>query len=269
MIKLICTDIDGTLVPPGTAKINPEIFDTILKLKEKGIVFAAASGRQCESIMKLFEPVIDDIIFIGNNGAVVICRNQVISSYPLEFEDVQEIIKDIRKLKECSVLLSGATCGYVESQDKEMADWLIHGYQCDMKIVNDLLTDVKEDIYKVSLYHSTEAEKIAAKSFIPKWENHKRIQTVCAGKEWIDSISIEVNKGTAIKSIQKALNILPSETMAFGDELNDIEMLMQADYSFAVGNARDEVKNTAKFLADTNVNDGVLKEMKKLIESDI
>lgn len=265
MIKLICTDIDGTLVPPGTAKINPEIFHTIRKLKEKGIIFAAASGRQCESIMKLFEPVKQDIIFIGNNGAVVMCRDQVMSSFPLEAEDVNQLIKDIREIKGCSILASAATCGYVEPQDKEMADWLIHGYRCDMKIVDNLLTDMPEDIYKISLYHSVDAEGVAAKTFIPKWENHERIRTVCAGKEWIDSISVEVNKGNAIKAIQKSLNIRPSETMAFGDELNDIEMLLQAEFSYAVGNAREEVKQAAKFVADTNINDGVLKEMIKLI----
>ncbi|RDU22567.1 HAD family hydrolase [Anaerosacchariphilus polymeriproducens] len=265
MIKLICTDIDGTLVPPGTAEMNPEIFDTILKLKEKGIIFAAASGRQCESIINLFQPIKDDMIFIGNNGAVVMCRDQVMSSHPLKYDDIKELVKDIRELQGCSVLASGAVCGYVEPQDKKMADWLINGYQCNMKVVDDLLTDIKEDIYKISLFHPDHAEEIAAQSFIPKWENHERIQTVCAGKEWIDSISVEVNKGNAISAIQKTLNILPSETMAFGDELNDIEMLKQAEYSFAVGNARDEVKQAAKFLADTNINDGVLKEMKKLI----
>ena len=45
MIKLIVSDVDGTLVPDGSSKINPEVFDTILKLREKGIQFAIASGR--------------------------------------------------------------------------------------------------------------------------------------------------------------------------------------------------------------------------------
>ena len=45
MIKLIASDIDGTLLPEGTAQINPEIFQVIRKLKEKEILFAAASGR--------------------------------------------------------------------------------------------------------------------------------------------------------------------------------------------------------------------------------
>ena len=50
MIKLIASDVDGTLLPEGTADLNAELYDVILKLKEKGIVFAAASGRQGNSV---------------------------------------------------------------------------------------------------------------------------------------------------------------------------------------------------------------------------
>ena len=69
----------------------------------------------------------------------------------------------------------------------------------------------------------------------------------------------------AVKLLQDSLEIKPEETMAFGDQLNDIEMLEQAYYSFAVGNARPEVKATARFQTDTNVNDGVLKILKLLL----
>ena len=53
--------------------------------------------------------------------------------------------------------------------------------------------------------------------------------------------------------------------MAFGDQLNDIEMLQQAYYSFAVANAREEVRKLARFQADSNKNDGVLKVLKQLL----
>ena len=64
MIKLIASDIDGTLLPEGTHRLNPEIFQVIQKLKEKGVLFAAASGRHYISMSRLFEPVKNDIIFI-------------------------------------------------------------------------------------------------------------------------------------------------------------------------------------------------------------
>ena len=58
MIKLIASDLDGTLLKEGTMDINPEIYDIIRKLKAKGIVFAAVSGREYDSIERVFAPVI-------------------------------------------------------------------------------------------------------------------------------------------------------------------------------------------------------------------
>ena len=91
------------------------------------------------------------------------------------------------------------------------------------------------------------------------------LQIACAGDVWLDCMAKNVNKGHAVKVIQDSLGIKPEETMAFGDQLNDIEMLQQAYYSFAVANARDEVKKAARFQADSNVNQGVLKIMQNLL----
>ena len=64
MIKLIASDIDGTLVPDGTAEIDPRMFDVIKKLKECGIIYVGASGRQFASMARLFAPVCEDIYYI-------------------------------------------------------------------------------------------------------------------------------------------------------------------------------------------------------------
>ena len=53
MIKLIASDLDGTLLKEGTMDINPEIYEIIRKLKAKGIVFAAVSGREYDSIERV------------------------------------------------------------------------------------------------------------------------------------------------------------------------------------------------------------------------
>ena len=74
MIKLIASDVDGTLVSEGSDRINPEIFSVIRRLKERGTLFAVASGRSYSSIRKLFEPVAQDMIFIADNGSNIICR---------------------------------------------------------------------------------------------------------------------------------------------------------------------------------------------------
>ena len=86
-----------------------------------------------------------------------------------------------------------------------------------------------------------------------------------SGDMWLDCMATGVNKGAAVKLLQESLEIAPEETIAFGDQLNDIEMLGRAYYSFAIGNARPEVKEAARFEADTNVRDGVLKILKLLV----
>ena len=82
----------------------------------------------------------------------------------------------------------------------------------------------------------------------------------------MDCMAPGVNKGAAVRLLQESLGILPKETMVFGDQMNDIEMMNQAYYSFAVGNARPEVKAAARFQTDRNVEDGVLKVLRLLVE---
>ena len=85
-----------------------------------------------------------------------------------------------------------------------------------------------------------------------------------SGDMWLDCMAPGINKGEAVRTLQESLGISPEETMVFGDQMNDIEMLGRAYYSFAVGNAREEVKRAARFEADTNRNNGVLKILQLL-----
>lgn len=70
MIKLIATDVDGTLVKDGTMQIDPEYMTVIKELVQKGIIFAVCSGRQFISERKLFAPIKDQLLYItdGRHG---------------------------------------------------------------------------------------------------------------------------------------------------------------------------------------------------------
>ena len=61
MVKLIASDLDGTLLPEGTKDINPKLYDVIRALKAKGIIFVAASGREFDTIRTVMDPVVSDI----------------------------------------------------------------------------------------------------------------------------------------------------------------------------------------------------------------
>ena len=69
MIKLVVSDIDGTLLPDGGHDMNPELYEVILKLRKAGMQFAAASGRQWASIEQVFDPIKEKIFYLSDNGA--------------------------------------------------------------------------------------------------------------------------------------------------------------------------------------------------------
>lgn len=261
MIKLIASDIDGTLVEDGAHDINPELLEVILKLRDKGVQFAAASGRQWPSIEALFEPIKKKIFYLSDNGAYVGCHGRNLFLHPIEKDLAHEMIAQIRKIPDVEVVLSGPDVVYLETKDEYLINWLIEGYKFSVKQVEDL-TKVDDRFIKVSAFRKTNVSEACCHL----QEQYKdKLKIAIAGDMWMDCMALGVNKGEAIKKLQENLEITPEETMAFGDQLNDLEMLSQAYYSFAIGNARQEVKDAARFQTDTNGNNGVLKVLKDLL----
>lgn len=260
MIKLIVSDIDGTLLEDGQHQLNPELFDVILKLRERGMQFAAASGRQWASIEAVFEPIKEKIFYLSDNGAYVGCCGRNLFLNTIETEVARDMIQDIRKAGLVAIL-SGPDVVYVEETETAVIDWLVNGYKFRVKTVKDLL-DVEDSFIKVSAYkeHDVEASVVEIRE-----KFKEQLKITISGEMWMDCMAVNVNKGQAIRLLQESLGITPEETIAFGDQLNDVEMLKQAYYSFAIGNARPEVKETARFEADINVRDGVLKVLKLLL----
>lgn len=262
MIKLIVSDIDGTLVKDGENQINPEIFDVIMELKKKKkIHFAAASGRQAASIECTFAPIKKEIFYVAENGSYLGCYGRNLFLYPIDRETADQLAVDIRKDPELEVMVSGAKGTYLETKDREFIDWMTNGYHFNIIEVDDV-TKVDDEIIKVAAYRRDGIQH-AAKPYFSKYGS--RLKMTISGEMWMDCMALGVNKGEAVKTLQESLGIAPKETMVFGDQLNDIEMLNRAYYSFAVGNAREEVKKAARFQADLNVNDGVMKILKLLM----
>lgn len=262
MIKLVATDIDGTLLEEGTDALNEEIYDLILELKKKGAVFAAASGRQYASIYKLFEPVANEMIFVAENGSYIVCRGQDIREIGMDQKMVHKLIREIRNVPGCEIGLSCKGCMYIESSDPDFYDLLANGYHNEVEIVEDLL-EIENPVIKIALYKESGVTEIF-EQFSEKWKEIFRV--LISGEKWVDFMEYAADKGNAIAHIQKTLHFTEEETMVFGDNDNDIGMFAHAKYSYAIGNAKESVKEAARFIADTNANQGVLKVLKKYID---
>ena len=79
MIQYIASDVDGTLLHGHATTLNPELFDIIRQLKEHGIHFIAASGRQYKNLQRLFAPVKDDISYVAENGSMCVHDGKIVS----------------------------------------------------------------------------------------------------------------------------------------------------------------------------------------------
>lgn len=243
MIRLIASDIDGTLIQDSTPDLYPEIVETIKKLKKEGILFCAASGRQYASIKNVFRDVAEDIAYIAENGAHIRYRHENISVTPMKREHIEGIMKMLRPYYgECEAYISTPNGGLIESKNQQFIDLITYGYHNTFRWVADVLKE-EEEIIKIAVYRKDSIRDFGETLFIPSWE--KQVKACMAGEEWVDFMDLSVDKGNGLQFLENYLGIKKEETMAFGDNDNDIGMMLAAGESYAVDSATQAVKEAA------------------------
>ncbi|MBD7913537.1 HAD family hydrolase [Clostridium sp. Sa3CUN1] len=260
MIRLIASDMDGTLLNSNN-EINEEFFEVFNKLKEKNIIFAAASGRQYYNLVKRFEKISDDIMFIAENGTFVAYKGKEILVNSLDREVANELIKIGRNIDNAYVILCGKKSAYIEKRDERLVKETKKYYE-RYEIVEDL-TKIEDDILKVTICDFSGSEFNSNKYFKDYWD---KLQVTVSGERWLDITSNGVNKGVAIEKVQEIYDINPKETMVFGDYLNDLEMMEKAYYSYAMENAHEDLKKVSNFIAKSNNDNGVVETIKEVIK---
>lgn len=218
-IKMICSDLDGTLLQYGRKTLEPEVFTLIEQLADRGILFCPASGRQYTSQKKLFAPVAEHCAFLCENGGVLYKEDVCIGKTPMPRALAEEIARDLweRSDGQGEVMLSGQNCAYLMERGLGMLD-RIRFIGNQYKIIRNP-SDVPEEIVKVSVYLHEGVEKYADR-FVPRWQE---ANCAVAGPYWIDTTL--ANKGTGVQKLCEVLDVAPEEVLAFGDNYNDTAML--------------------------------------------
>ena len=216
---MICSDLDGTLLPYGQSAVSGQALTLIRRLQARGVLFCPASGRQYTSLRRLFAPVAEGCVFLCENGAVVYKDGAVIAKTPMPRDLALAIARDMWQGSEGrgEVMLSGQNCAYLMERGLGM----LHRIQeigNRYQIIRDP-SEVPEDIVKVSVYLHEGVEKYADR-FVPRWQ---QANCAVAGPYWIDTTL--ANKGTGVQALCRVLGVDPGEVMAFGDNYNDTAML--------------------------------------------
>ncbi len=262
MIKLIASDLDGTVLPEGTADINPEFYEVVKKLKDQGIIFCAATGREVQTMKNVMAPLLNDIYVICNNGGTIMKYGQTLQSLTFEWSIASQIVADIRKNPNVSFYSANTPDGTIhDSTNEKIIEWLRTGYGLTCKPVEDVLAKPFEAL-KISAYVDTDAATEAL-PYIEKYGD--LVHVTAAGAHWIDFIHLEADKGISLTKLRNTLGIKKEETWAFGDNANDITMLQAAGVGFAAPGARDITKEAADICLEGSLWDAVVNQLKTLI----
>lgn len=271
MPKIIFFDIDGTLVThnnsiPASTKI------AIQTLKQNGIIPAISTGRP----LTLMQEVADELeidTFITMNGQYVVYEGEVIYQNPLPKESIARLAETAQAHKQ-----GIAFCGsekitgnsLILLANRGLVRWLRPFFskmapKSALKLVNRRFSakpiqpaDYEDRlIYQCILNAPESYDDFYAQEF-PEYTFTR------SNPYSVDVISKGGSKAIGIQKLLDHLEATVEETVAFGDGLNDLEMIQFAGIGVAMGNGRIELKNQADLITDTVWNDGIYKGLDKL-----
>lgn len=255
MIRLIATDMDGTLIrKDGT--IHEGMVPLIRSLKKKGIVFAVVSGRPVFNLHARFSEVQKEIGVISLNGAYVEWDGKSYPQAALERDVCVKAVEAARSNADLYCLLDGKTFSYVEALKTPYHEWdEAKGWtkQKDlMEVVNT------EKIYRIKLVGYEHGKyPTSLEGIIPEFRDKAEI--IHADVDGVDLSGLGNNKGNALRYLQSLLDITPEDTLVFGDYYNDLPMFQYAGYRVAVKNACPELKALATHVIGHHDEDSVFK----------
>ena len=189
-------------------------------------------------------------------------KGEKLYSMGMNQADVARLIAYMRTLPDCIFTASTLDGIYYEQHDEDFERLQVEGYHNQIHLVKDVTKEPVE-IQKLAIYRRAGIAGIGA-AIEERWKDTFRVFQ--AGECWIDFVDPAADKGNALRELQKILGIRQEETMAFGDNFNDIGMFQQAGESYAVANAADGVKKAAKHVAPSYEENGVLEILRKLAE---
>jgi Cof subfamily protein (haloacid dehalogenase superfamily) len=251
-VRMVVTDMDGTLLN-SKSQVSHRFFELFDELAGHGVHFVAASGRQYSSIFEKLQRINERISIVAENGGYVKSGSQELHSVVLDKQRIHSMIPELRRIPGLYTVLCGKQSAYIESNDRRFTD-ILGEFYTHFKVVNDLHSVDYDEFFKVSLYHF-EGSEAHVYRFVRHLESHLNVKI--SGKNWIDISDPSATKGTALKKLQGQMGISFSETMVFGDFNNDLEMLREGYFSYAMANAHPNVKATARFSTLSNDEQGV------------
>lgn len=288
MYKLATIDLDGTMLNQyGVVTQNTK--DAIKRAQERGIEVIIASGRPIDSIKTIAKEIKSEKYFISGNGAIIydISKNEIIYENTLKKQKTLDIIKICEEnsiyyniYTEKEIIAKSLQCNalyyYKENTNKEEEDKThinivkdVYEYilKRDEKILKIAICDSHQTIFKSIMKKLREIDEIEVLEV-----EHMSRKMIRQGTEevpieyfYTEISAKNVDKWNAIEVLAEKMQIKPEEIIAIGDNMNDKKMIENAGMGVAMGQSVPIIKESAKYVTNTNIEDGVAKALDDLV----
>lgn len=282
MIKLIASDLDGTMFEKGN--VIPETnLKAINDINNSNINFTICTGKT----YSLFKNICEDLgtgygIFGNGNQIINLKTGEEIYRKLLRNEDVLFCINTAKKLKLHVHLYTNKEVITEKLLYMDLRNFELTKNDKNIDLEFKIVTDIQEYVERenpeiLKLVISAEKNLASLKEEFAKNKNLQvnlirkvdkyRDEIIGKEYEYLDIMPAGINKEQALEVLENYLKIDKSEVLAIGDNLNDLEMIKDSGVGIAVANAYDEVKEVANYTTTTTAqNGGFAEAVYKFIE---
>ncbi|TDR30510.1 Cof-type HAD-IIB family hydrolase [Hydromonas duriensis] len=258
MTKIFFFDIDNTLLDHRTNRITESALHAIETLKQAGHVIAVATGRSHHHAQEYLD-VIKPAYAVLQNGAYILRENKVLDKTLLAHQPLMRLFADVHA-RGYYYGINGVTGGHVSARVDEV---MIPMDSVDINVNVDMDFYQNTEILQGWLFFDEHLDETLIPQFIvdyPEFDFVRWHQTA------LDILPKGVNKLTGCQKVLNDLGFGMAQAYAFGDGLNDIEMLQGVGTGIAMGNAHPRLKEVADRVTDAIHLDGIANMLKVLQE---
>ena len=270
-IRVIATDMDGTLLDPKGQLDLPRLEKILDKLDQCDIRFVIATGNEVHRMRQLLGHLTERVVLVVANGARIFENNELIQAQTWDDAMVDKAL-DHFKGRECQdqFVVTAMNGGFVKKGtvftelDKFMTPEMIEKLYQRMNFVDEFDSSLFGGVLKMSMVVGEERLDSVLQEINDLFDGH--VRAVSSGYGCIDILQDGIHKAWGLVELLKRWNLKPEQIMAFGDSENDIEMLELAGISYAMENAEEAVKRVATKVAPANSQAGVYKVLENWLE---
>ena len=262
MIKMIVTDIDGTLLPEATPEPAPEVTEVIRKLLDLGVRVVLASGRPYSSLRNLFPELRERLTFLCSNGSVVMEGERPIQAVPIGNEEETRRVLDFARNRGEAWHIDSWSKSYTETSNQEYVD-LVRGVGVDIERVENVEA-LGVPLTKLSIVYRDGPDAHLQDEDLNVFK--ESFSVAPAGLVFMDFNRKNVDKGSAVAELCKTYGIGQEEYMVFGDAMNDLPMLAPAMNSWCSVRSVDALKEACAHVFAPPEEGGVRKVLEALAD---